>query len=79
MQMTAQPFIFQPFSAGPRICLGQQFGYNSITMTLVKLCQSYERIDLARDVQTVYLAVPRVILCWNGGMWVRFIEANVDA
>jgi hypothetical protein len=33
--MTASPFIFQPFSAGPRICLGQNFAYNEVSSYLI--------------------------------------------
>jgi cytochrome P450 len=75
IQMTSKPFIFQPFSAGPRICLGQQFAYNNATITLIKLCQRFEKVELAKDVQTEYKPVARIILRWKGGMWVRFHES----
>ncbi|KAG9038187.1 hypothetical protein FRB95_002627 [Tulasnella sp. JGI-2019a] len=45
----ANPFIFIPFLAGPRICLGQQFAYNEISFFLVRFLQQFERIDLAPD------------------------------
>ncbi|KAG9039054.1 hypothetical protein FRB95_012765 [Tulasnella sp. JGI-2019a] len=45
----ANPFIFIPFLAGPRICLGQQFAYNEISFFLTRFLQQFERIDLAPD------------------------------
>ncbi|EPS96209.1 hypothetical protein FOMPIDRAFT_1130934 [Fomitopsis schrenkii] len=43
------PFIFLPFNAGPRICLGQQFAYNEVSFFLIKLLQKFDTvaIDLA--------------------------------
>ncbi|KAI0030853.1 cytochrome P450 monooxygenase pc-3 [Vararia minispora EC-137] len=49
--LTPNPFIFLPFNAGPRICLGQQFAYNEISFTLVRLLQTFDSISLARDAQ----------------------------
>jgi len=49
--LTPNPFIFLPFNAGPRICLGQQFAYNEISFTLIRLLQAFDSISLARDVQ----------------------------
>lgn len=40
------PFIFLPFNAGPRICLGQQFAYNEVSYTLIKLLQEFDSIEL---------------------------------
>ncbi|KAG7443774.1 cytochrome P450 monooxygenase pc-3 [Guyanagaster necrorhizus] len=39
--LTPHPFIFLPFNAGPRICLGQQFAYNEISFMLVRLLQTF--------------------------------------
>ncbi|KAI6003547.1 cytochrome P450 [Pisolithus orientalis] len=50
--LTSNPFIFLPFNAGPRICLGQQFAYNEISFFLVCLLQTFSSITLAEDVQT---------------------------
>ncbi|KLO20137.1 cytochrome P450 monooxygenase pc-1 [Schizopora paradoxa] len=49
--LTPNPFIFLPFNAGPRICLGQQFAYNEISFMLVRLLQSFDGISLAADEQ----------------------------
>lgn len=49
--MTANPFIFQPFNAGPRICIGQQLAYNTASFLLIRLLQTYSRVELATDVQ----------------------------
>ncbi|KAF5374195.1 hypothetical protein D9758_004628 [Tetrapyrgos nigripes] len=49
--LTPNPFIFMPFNAGPRICLGQQFAYNEASFFLVKLIQKFTDFSLALDVQ----------------------------
>ncbi|CAE6448865.1 unnamed protein product [Rhizoctonia solani] len=45
------PFIFLPFNAGPRICLGQQFAYNETSFFLTRLLQRVDQISLASDAQ----------------------------
>ncbi|KAH8831094.1 cytochrome P450 [Flagelloscypha sp. PMI_526] len=45
------PFIFVPFNAGPRICLGQQFAYHEASYFLVRLLQNFSSISLAPDSQ----------------------------
>ncbi|KAG8792970.1 hypothetical protein FRC12_004339 [Ceratobasidium sp. 428] len=47
--VTPNPFIFLPFNAGPRICLGQQFAYNESSFFLVRLLQRVESIELAPE------------------------------
>ncbi|THU76341.1 cytochrome P450 [Dendrothele bispora CBS 962.96] len=49
--LTSNPFIFLPFNAGPRICLGQQFAYNEASYFLIKLLQKFDDFSLALDVQ----------------------------
>ena len=49
--LVPNPFIFLPFNAGPRICLGQQFAYNEASFMLVRLLQVFDRVDLAPDAQ----------------------------
>ncbi|KAF9178957.1 hypothetical protein BGZ51_004509 [Haplosporangium sp. Z 767] len=37
-----KPFMFVPFHAGPRICLGQNLAYTTAQVTLTRLLQNYE-------------------------------------
>lgn len=43
------PFVFLPFNAGPRICLGQQFAYNEMSLFLIRLLQTFSGISFAPD------------------------------
>jgi len=56
--LTPRPFIFLPFNAGPRICLGQQFAYNEISFFLIRLLQNIDSIALAPESQPPYSKVP---------------------
>ncbi|KAF8191931.1 cytochrome P450 [Mycena galopus ATCC 62051] len=49
--LTPNPFIFLPFNAGPRICLGQQFAYHEASFFLVRLLQTFSSVSLAADAQ----------------------------
>ncbi|KAG1809091.1 cytochrome P450 [Suillus subaureus] len=49
--LTPKPFIFLPFNAGPRICLGQQFAYNEMSFMLIRLLQSFSSITLHPEAQ----------------------------
>nr|VWO99560.1 Cytochrome P450 monooxygenase CYP52X1 [Ganoderma boninense] len=48
--LTPNPFIFLPFNAGPRICLGQQFAYNEASFMLVRLLQQVSAIEFVPEV-----------------------------
>ncbi|KAJ3013411.1 hypothetical protein NUW54_g1605 [Trametes sanguinea] len=47
----ANPFIFGPFSAGPRICPGQQFAYNEMSFFLIRLLQNFSSMELDLSAQ----------------------------
>ncbi|KAF7782846.1 hypothetical protein Agabi119p4_2222 [Agaricus bisporus var. burnettii] len=49
--LVKNPFIFTPFNAGPRICLGQQFAYNEASFFLVRLLQQFSSFTLATESQ----------------------------
>ena len=52
------PFIFLPFNAGPRICLGQQFAYNKMSYFLIRLLQNFSEVSFAEDEQPSELKPP---------------------
>ncbi|KAH8831771.1 cytochrome P450 monooxygenase pc-3 [Flagelloscypha sp. PMI_526] len=47
--LTPNPFIFLPFNAGPRICIGQQFAYTEASYFMIKLLQQFVSFELAKD------------------------------
>jgi len=50
-KITANPMMFSPFSAGPRICLGQNYAYNEVSYFLVRLLQQFDTFSLAPEFQ----------------------------
>ncbi|KAI6140926.1 cytochrome P450 [Pisolithus thermaeus] len=89
--LTSNPYIFLPFNAGPRTCLGQQFAYNEMSFFLVRLLQTFSSIALAEDLQTrpsechkgmgrnaqeKVIIKHRLTLYVDGGLWVRMGEAG---
>jgi cytochrome P450 len=47
--LVSNPFMFLPFNAGPRICLGQQFAYNEVSVVIARLMQAFKGISLDMD------------------------------
>jgi cytochrome P450 len=47
--VTSNPFVFVPFNAGPRICLGQQFAYNETSFFLIRMLQQFDKLELVPD------------------------------
>ncbi|KAI6099100.1 cytochrome P450 [Pisolithus sp. B1] len=89
--LTSNPYIFLPFNAGPRTCLGQQFAYNEMSFFLVRLLQTFSSIALAEDLQTrpsecrkgmgrnaqeKVIIKHRLTLYVDGGLWVQMGEAG---
>ncbi|TBU45855.1 cytochrome P450 monooxygenase pc-2 [Dichomitus squalens] len=56
--LTPNPFIFLPFNAGPRICLGQQFAYNEVSFMLVRLLQQFSAIEFVPEVAPESMTPP---------------------
>ncbi|KAH6916345.1 cytochrome P450 [Coprinopsis sp. MPI-PUGE-AT-0042] len=57
--LVPNPFIFIPFNAGPRICLGQQFAYNLMSFVLVRLLRQFSEFSLDKEALTPELRVPK--------------------
>ncbi|PSR74974.1 hypothetical protein PHLCEN_2v9388 [Hermanssonia centrifuga] len=64
--LTPNPFIFLPFNAGPRICLGQQFAYNEMSFFLIRLLQTFETVSLDVEAQPADSRPPTEWANWPG-------------
>ncbi|EAU87478.1 cytochrome P450 monooxygenase pc-3 [Coprinopsis cinerea okayama7 len=53
-------FIFLPFNAGPRICLGQQYAYNEMSFMLIRLAQQFSSISLDLDSAPPEALAPKI-------------------
>ncbi|KAG6853804.1 hypothetical protein C0991_001254 [Blastosporella zonata] len=53
------PSIYGPFSAGPRICVGQNYAYNEASYFIVRLLQKFDRFTLAPEAQPTGSIPPR--------------------
>ncbi|KAF8876291.1 cytochrome P450 monooxygenase pc-3 [Gymnopilus junonius] len=49
--LTPNPYIFCPFNAGPRICLGQQFAYQESSFFLIRLLQQFTNFRMVPEAQ----------------------------
>ncbi|KAH6896353.1 cytochrome P450 monooxygenase pc-3 [Coprinopsis sp. MPI-PUGE-AT-0042] len=56
--ITPNPFIFVPFNAGPRICLGQQFAYHETSFFLIRLLQQFKNVQHVPEAQPPYSRPP---------------------
>ncbi|KXN81021.1 Cytochrome P450 52A6 [Leucoagaricus sp. SymC.cos] len=63
--LTPNPFIFLPFNAGPRICLGQQFAYHETSYFLIRLLQQFSSISIDLGAQPSWAAPPPE---WRNGV-----------
>ncbi|KAF8632403.1 hypothetical protein AX17_004844 [Amanita inopinata Kibby_2008] len=57
--VTPNPFIFLPFNAGPRICLGQQFAYHETSFFLIRILQHFSSISLVPAAQPPLARPPK--------------------
>ncbi|KAF8838574.1 cytochrome P450 [Paxillus ammoniavirescens] len=69
--LVPNPFIFLPFNAGPRICLGQQFAYSEMSFMLIRLLQSFSSISLSPESQDPSNRPP---VAWKNGEGRQAIE-----
>ncbi|KAJ7095943.1 cytochrome P450 [Mycena belliarum] len=66
-------FMFLPFNAGPRICLGQQFAYNEMSFILIRLLQNFSSFTLdAEAFLPEARPPPEWALCEGRKAWDRF-------
>ena len=42
---TPKPWTYIPFNGGPRICIGQQFALTEMAYTVVRILQTFERLE----------------------------------
>ncbi|KAH9478516.1 Cytochrome P450 monooxygenase 75 [Psilocybe cubensis] len=92
--LVSNPYIFCPFNAGPRICLGQQFAYNEASYYLIRLLQNFTEFTLdstsnlpppahwrnGEGLKATEKIFPaaHLTLFIKGGLWVRMKEIKYE-
>jgi len=86
-KVIANPFMFIPFHAGPRICLGQNFALNEASFFLIRFLQRFESFELARDAQPTGSTPPlswrnakgrqAVEQCWPSTSFTSFVKGGL--
>jgi len=46
---TPRSWTYIPFNGGPRICIGQQFALTEMAYTVVRILQTFERVESRND------------------------------
>ncbi|EGO22856.1 hypothetical protein SERLADRAFT_471322 [Serpula lacrymans var. lacrymans S7.9] len=73
-KFTANPMMYAPFSAGPRICIGQNYAFNEAMFFLVRLLQRFDTFTLATDAQPKSSLPPSEWKCGTGRKAVEMIR-----
>jgi len=47
--LTADPFRFFPFNAGPRICPGQNYAYNEASYLVIRILQTFDTFEVCQE------------------------------
>ncbi|KAK0454677.1 cytochrome P450 [Armillaria borealis] len=75
-RITKNPWIFLPFNAGPRICLGQQFAYNEMSFIIIRLLQAFEGFELDESMGGKFCPKLTLTFYAGGGVWIKAKEAG---
>ncbi|KAG7440044.1 cytochrome P450 [Guyanagaster necrorhizus] len=75
-RITKNPWIFLPFNAGPRICLGQQFAYNEMSFIIIRLLQAFEGFELDENMGGKFSPKLTLTIYASGGIWIKAKEAG---
>jgi hypothetical protein len=86
---TRNPIMFTPFSAGPRICVGQTYALTEASYFLVRLLQKFDTFTLAPEAQNPDNLPPvewrengkigRQVIeqCWPVGAMTLFVKGGL--
>lgn len=66
-------WTYIPFNGGPRICIGQQFALTEMGYTVVRILQTYQRIEPRNDGHPGYQS--DIVLAPAKGVHVGFFKA----
>lgn len=66
-----------PFNGGPRICIGQQFALTEIAYVLVRILQTFERVECRQDEFPMFRT--DIVLQPEKGVYVAFLKDKVGS